>query len=87
MFELGYRNTVFSYVQSAKVLKYGFLAEMKRFLQEYVPDYDKNHYYESYMDPENKKLIRMHMQSTWLFMIYYQLLKTYRSVRYGKSTN
>ncbi len=86
VFELGYRNTVFSYVQSAKRFDYGFLARMAQFLKEYVPDVAKNPYYEQYMDRENKKLIGMHQKSTLLFMIYYQLLKHYRAVRYGKST-
>ena len=84
VFELGYRNTVFSYMQSVKRVSYGYLVQMKRFLKEYVPDFSDNIYYEKYMDRENKKLIGMHMKSTLLFIVYYKLLQTYRAVRYGK---
>lgn len=84
VFELGYRNTVFSYLQTEKKVSFGFLAQMKHFLREYVPDFAANSYYEKYMDAENKKLIRIHMRSTLLFLVYYKLLQTYRAVRYRK---
>ena len=84
VFELGYRNTVFSYMQAMKKADMGYLARMKRFLKETVPDFETNAYYEKYMDEENKKLIRMHMKSPLLFMIYYRLLWFYRGIRYGK---
>lgn len=84
VFELGYRNTVFSYLQSMKHPRYNFVVELQRYLKENVPDFEKNPYFEAKMDAENKKLIRMHMKNAFGFLIYYKLLQTYRKIRYGK---
>ncbi len=85
VFELGYRNTLFSYLQSTRKPAYGFVAEMQHFLKENVPDYDKNPYFDKYMDAENKKLIGLHCKSCRIFLWYYKLLNTYRRLRYGKA--
>lgn len=82
--ELGYRNTLFSYLQAAKLPSYKFVKRMQRFLVEQVPDFEKNPYFVKYMDDENRKLIRMHAKSTVVFLVYYELLQTYRKLRYGK---
>lgn len=84
IFELGYRNTLFSYLQSVKRPDYEFVVEMKHFLQEAVPDYEENSYFEKYMDAENKKLISLHLKNPRVFLWYYKLLNTYRRIRYGK---
>lgn len=83
VFELGYRNTLFSYLQSEKRPKKAFVAEMRDFLQTNVPQYEKNPYFQKYMDAENKKLIKLHYKNNALFFIYYKLLHTYRRIRYG----
>lgn len=84
VFELGYRNTLFAYMQEVAKPKYAFVVEMQNFLHEYVPKIEKNLYYIKYMDAENKKLIGMHNKNAGIFMIYYKLLYLYRSIRYGK---
>ena len=84
VFELGYRNTLFSYMQTVKKVKYDYLVQMKAFLEQYVPDVESNSYLAKYMDAENKKLIHMHLKSPLAFMIYYKLLWFYRGLRYGK---
>ena len=84
VFELGYRNTLFSYMQTVKKVKCDYLVEMKAFLEQYVPDVEHNAYFTKYMDAENKKLIHIHLKSPLAFLIYYKLLWFYRGVRYGK---
>lgn len=84
VFELGYRNTLFSYLQTVKTPSLKFVVRMKQFLQETVPDFEKNPYYKKYMDAENQKLISMHMRNAFSFLLYYKLLYFYRKLRYGK---
>lgn len=84
VFELGYRNTLFSYIQSTSWPKVSFLRELRAYLKELVPEYSKNPYYEDQMDSENKKLIGMHLKNVFWFLCYYKLLTTYRRLRYGK---
>lgn len=84
MFELGYRNTLFSYMQSGCLPKYGFVAELRRFLIEQVPEFADNKYYQKLMDVETKKLVGLHRKSNLLFICYYKALFCYRRLRYGK---
>lgn len=83
VFELGYRNTLFSYIQSNTWPKYSFVRRMQLFLKKYVPDYASNPYYAEKIDAENKKLTAMHEKSSILFLGYYLLLRFYRKLRYG----
>lgn len=85
VFELGYCNTIFSHLQSARVPNYRFTADMRKFLKRTVPDYEKNPYYIGQPDAENKKLIKLHMKNVLFFLLYYKLLHTYRRIRYGKN--
>lgn len=82
--ELGYRNTLFSYLQGVKNPNYGFVKEMRDFLMDMVPDYENNPYFLKYMDEENKKLIKMHCRNVRSFLWYYKALNTYRRLRYGR---
>lgn len=84
VFELGYRNTLFSYLQVVAWPKYKFVVEMQKFLKEYVSDFEENPYFAKYMDAENQKLTRMHSKNAMTFLIYYKLLYFYRAIRYGK---
>lgn len=84
IFELGYRNTLFSYLQSVKKPSYSFVVEMQHFLQEMVPDFAENPYYAKYMDAENRRFTELHCKNVRLFLWYYKLLNTYRRLRYGK---
>lgn len=84
VFELGYRNTLFSYMQTIRKVNYNYLLQMKTFLEQYVPDVENNIYYKKYMDAENRRLIHLHLKSPLVFLIYYKSLWFYRKVRYGK---
>lgn len=84
IFELGYRNTLFSYIQTNEFPNIGFVFRMQKFLLEQLPDFEKNIYFQKYMDKENKKLIRLHTKNPVLFWIYYELLRNYRRIRYGR---
>lgn len=82
--ELGYQNTLFSYLQTACCPSLNFVRKLRRFLLAQAPDYADNIYYKQYTDRESKKLIAMHMKSPVLFLIYYKLLHGYRRLRYGR---
>lgn len=82
--ELGYRNTLYSYLQAAKCPSFKFVKRMQKFLLEQVPDFDKNIYFTKYMDAENQKLTKMHAKNALLFLMYYEALQFYRKLRYGE---
>lgn len=82
--ELGYQNTLFSYLQTAVCPSLSFMRKLRRFLLAQAPDYADNVYYKQYTDKESRKLIAMHMKSPVLFLIYYKLLHGYRRLRYGR---
>lgn len=82
--ELGYKNTLFSYLQTVGWPSLSFVRRMRRFLLAQAPDYADNVYYKQYTDRENKKLIALHVKSPVLFLIYYKLLYLYRRLRYGR---
>lgn len=84
IFELGYRNTLFSYLQATKRPSFAFVKEMRAFLLEEVPAFASNSYVQSKMDAENKKLAKMHAKNALVFYMYYELLQLYRQLRYGK---
>lgn len=82
--EMGYKITLFSYLQAATRPSLAFLRRLKRFLLTQVPDYESNVYYRQYTDAESRKLIALHVKSPALFLIYYKLLHGYRRLRYGR---
>lgn len=81
IFELGYRNTLFSYLQGVKRPSVAFLYRLRKFVKDTVPNYGDNPYFKEYLDAETGKLVRMHMASPVLFLIYYKALQTYRKLR------
>lgn len=84
IFELGYRNTLFSYVQTKKWPAYSFVKEMRNYLLSFVPQFSENKYYQKYADAETKKLVGLHRKSTLLFLMYYKALFAYRALRRGR---
>lgn len=82
IFELGYKNTLFSYLQAADKPSRSFVGELHDFLAEMVPGYAGNPYYKQYVDGETDKLIGMHVKNTTLFLCYYRALRLYRKLRY-----
>lgn len=78
---LFYVNTLFSYMAGVKRTKYGFVKKLGEEMRCTFPDFQGNAYYCERTGEEEKKLIRMQMKSTILFMVYYKLLWTYRKLR------
>lgn len=84
LFELGYRNTLFSYMQAGGRTSFRFVAGLRRFLKEQVPNLEQNEYYGKYADAETRKLVALHQKSNVLFVAYYKALSLYRKLRYQK---
>ncbi|MCM1190382.1 MAG: glycosyltransferase [bacterium] len=82
--ELGYKNTLFSHLQTTSRPSLAFVRELRSFLLVQAPDYAANSYYQQLTDPENKKLIALHVKSPIFFLLYYKLLYGYRRIRYGR---
>lgn len=82
--ELGYKTTLFSYLQAANCPSLAFVRRMRHFLLSQAPDYADNLYYKPNTDQESMRLIALHMKSPFLFLIYYKLLQGYRRLRYGR---
>ena len=84
--QLFYINTLFSGMRDLKEKgKYAFLSRLAREMEQTFPDFQQNPYYKERTDPEEKKLIALQMRSPLRFYIYYQLLWTYRRLRYGRT--
>ncbi len=82
--KLYYVNTLFTYVIGVSRPKLHFLNELKRGLLREFPDFQDNSYFRQEYDREQKKLIRLHMKSSLLFLAYYELLTAYRKWRKRK---
>lgn len=79
--KLYYVNTLFTYVIGVPHPKLGFLKELRRGIQKEFPDFQRNRYFAAAYDREQKKLVRLHMKSDMLFLVYYKALTGYRSLR------
>ncbi len=78
---LFYVNTLFTYMAGVKRVKYRFVKRLGQEMSCRFPNFQENPYYLERTHAEEKKLIRMQMKSTVLFMVYYKLLWTYRNFR------
>lgn len=78
---LFYVNTLFTYMAGVRRTKYRFVKKLGEEMRCTFPDFQKNRYYCERTGEEEKKLIRIQMRSTVLFMGYYKLLWTYRKLR------
>ncbi len=85
--ELGYKTTLFSYLQAAALPSLAFVRKMRGYLLAQAPDYADNPYYRQYTDKESRKLIALHVKSPFLFLLYYKLLHGYRRLRYGRNAS
>lgn len=83
---LAYVNTLFSYVINTPMLKQkvSFIRFIRDGVMMNFPDFDTNPYFEERTDDEVKKLTNLNVRSPFKFYWYYNALKTYRRVRYGK---
>lgn len=81
---LFYLNTVFSYVRECRFPKLSFVREAGKELLKTVPDYENNKYFKERINDEEKRMIKMQIKNTGLFVVYYKLLWFYRKLRYKK---
>ena len=80
---LFYKNTLFSALQGMKEKGvYSFVTELSKEMKETFPDFQNNPYYQERTDPEEKRLMRMQMESPRKFYLYYRALWAYRRIRY-----
>lgn len=82
--KLYYVNTLFTYVIGVRRPKISFLKELKQGILREFPNFQKNSYFIKEYDREQKRLIRLHMKSSPLFLIYYKLLTAYRKWKNGQ---
>ena len=78
---LFYVNTLFTYMQGVRPVRYGFVKRLGQEMRDYFPDFQGNRYYQERIGAEEKKLVRMQMESTAKFIVYYKLLWEYRGLR------
>lgn len=78
---LYYLNTVFSYVREGKGVSLSFVRNIGREFIKTVPDYEKNTYFMERINEEEKKMLKLQLKSTLLFVLYYKALWTYRKLR------
>lgn len=76
-----YTNTLFSIMQGTKKNHYRFLKELAQCMKDYFPDFQSNKYFIASVNSEERKLVKLHMKSTLLFIIYYRALWAYRDFR------
>ncbi len=79
--KLYYVNTLFTYVIGVAHARAGFLEGLRRGMLAAFPDFQSNPYFQREYDREQKKLVRLHMRSTLLFLFYYRALTGYRKLR------
>lgn len=84
--EIFYVNTLFSYMATARFPKISFLRELRDEMRAYFPHFMENKYYLQTYDEEQKKLVKLHMEHLFIYVLYDKLLRLYRRVRYGKKT-
>lgn len=82
--QLFYVNTLLTYMQGVRPLRYRFVRDLSREMAETFPDFEKNNYYQERVNTEEKKLMHMAQKSTLQFIVYYKMLHAYRRIRYGQ---
>ncbi|MCM1088808.1 MAG: glycosyltransferase [Muribaculaceae bacterium] len=78
---LFYVNTLFTYMQGVRPVKYGFVRQLGDEMKACFPNFQDNVYYQERVHEEEKKLVGMQMKSTLWFLVYYKLLWAYRNLR------
>ena len=81
---LFYVNTLFTYMQGVKPVKYEFVKKLGAEMKQCFPHFQENPYYQQRVHAEEKKLVDMQMKSTLWFILYYKLLWAYRNFRKRK---
>jgi glycosyltransferase involved in cell wall biosynthesis len=77
--KLYYMNTLFSYMLGVKRTKLSFLKKMAQGINREFPDFENNIYYQREYDNEQKRMAKMNIKSSLIFMVYFKLLYFYRN--------
>ena len=72
---------MFTYMAGIERKEYGFVKALGKEMKETFPGFMENKYYQERVHEEERKLIAMHMRSTWYFILYYRVLWGYRKLR------
>lgn len=64
---------------------YSFVTGIAEEMRRTFPDFQSNPYYLERTNEEEKKLMRLQMESPIRFYVYYRMLWMYRRIRYGKN--
>lgn len=78
---LFYVNTLFTYMQGVRPVRASFVRKLGKEMLTYFPNFQENKYYCERVHAEEKKLVKMQLQGTLRFIIYYKLLWGYRKCR------
>ncbi len=78
---LFYVNTLFTYMQGVRPVKYGFVKKLGQEMRKEFPRFTENRYYRERLGAEEKKMVRLQQRSTLGFILYYKLLWGYRNLR------
>ena len=78
--ELGYVNTLFSYMYEGSKRKAGECKKIRDYINRLYPEFRDNPYYTQRVNPEYRKLIDLQQRSNILFFVYYIALYGYRKV-------
>lgn len=81
---LFYRNTLFGYMQSDLKKDMKFLKRIGQEILETFPDFRENPYFQRETNEYERKLIDLHLKSTFLFVIVYELKMLSRRIRASK---
>lgn len=78
---LFYVNTLFTYMQGVRPVRRDFVRRLGQEMLETFPNFQENVYYQERINAEEKRLIKMQLDSTPKFICYYKLLWAYRNLR------
>ena len=81
IFELGYKNTLFSYLQSEKHPDKTFVAKLREYLLCHIPAFERNPYIREHTDARTLQMAKLHRKGTGCFLLFYKLVQSYRSLR------
>ncbi len=78
---LFYQNTLFSYMQGVKWVKFSYIRKMGKEMKTTFPDFQKNPYYVERINEEERKFMALQLKSTVLFVIYYKFVYFVRRMK------
>lgn len=79
--EVAYAGTLFSYMYGGKKRSIANVKYLQDLSKKRVEDFVNNPYFSVRLQEEDRKLIKLHLKSYFVFYIYYRLLFGYRNIR------